>query len=45
LIAVECGDAGALRGDLPEQEQEVVWATHFAPAADLFNQTLPAPHR
>src|SRR6201998_4532818 len=27
-------------GDLPEQEQKVVWATHFAPAADLFNQKL-----
>jgi len=27
-------------GDLPEQEQKVVWATHFAPAADLFNQNL-----
>jgi len=25
-------------GDLPEQEQRVVWATHAAPAADLFNQ-------
>jgi hypothetical protein len=25
-------------GDLPEQEQKVVWATHFAPAADLFTQ-------
>jgi pimeloyl-ACP methyl ester carboxylesterase len=23
-------------GDLPEQEQEVVWATHFAPDAELF---------
>jgi len=23
-------------GDLPEQEQKVVWATHAAPAADLF---------
>src|ERR1700739_3491283 len=23
-------------GDLPEEEQKVVWATHFAPAADLF---------
>jgi pimeloyl-ACP methyl ester carboxylesterase len=23
-------------GDLPEQEQKVVWATHYAPAADLF---------
>jgi pimeloyl-ACP methyl ester carboxylesterase len=25
-------------GDLPEQEQRVVWATHYAPAADLFEQ-------
>ncbi len=25
-------------GDLSEQEQNVVWATHAAPAADLFNQ-------
>ena len=25
-------------GDLSEEEQEVVYATHFAPAADLFNQ-------
>jgi pimeloyl-ACP methyl ester carboxylesterase len=25
-------------GDLPEQEQKVVWATHFAPAAELFNK-------
>jgi len=24
-------------GDLPEEEQKLVWATHFAPAADLFN--------
>jgi pimeloyl-ACP methyl ester carboxylesterase len=25
-------------GDLPEEEQKVVWATHFAPDADLFNK-------
>jgi pimeloyl-ACP methyl ester carboxylesterase len=25
-------------GDLSEEEQKVVWATHFAPDADLFNQ-------
>jgi pimeloyl-ACP methyl ester carboxylesterase len=25
-------------GDLPEEEQKFVWATHAAPAADLFNQ-------
>src|SRR6266853_395119 len=24
-------------GDLSEQEKKVVWATHFAPAADIFN--------
>ena len=27
-------------GDLSELEQKVVWATHFAPAADLFTQKL-----
>jgi pimeloyl-ACP methyl ester carboxylesterase len=25
-------------GDLPQKEQKLVWATHAAPAADLFNQ-------
>lgn len=25
-------------GDLPEQEQKLVWATHIPPDADLFNQ-------
>ena len=25
-------------GDLPEQDQKVVWATHFAPAAELFTK-------
>jgi pimeloyl-ACP methyl ester carboxylesterase len=25
-------------GDLSEQEQKLVWATHAAPAADLFDQ-------
>jgi len=24
-------------GDLPEKEKKLVWATHFGPAADLFN--------
>src|SRR5213083_1893170 len=28
-------------GDLPDQEQKVVWATHYAPAADLFSRTAP----
>jgi len=27
-------------GDLTEEEQKVVWATHAAPAADLFNQKV-----
>ena len=27
-------------GDLPEQEQRLVWATQCVPAADLFNQKL-----
>ena len=27
-------------GDLTEQEKKFVWATHFAPAADLFTQKL-----
>jgi hypothetical protein len=32
---VEC-----FAGDLPEQEKKLVWATHFAPAADLFNSKV-----
>ncbi len=32
---VEC-----FAGDLSEQEQKVVWATHVAPAADLFDQKI-----
>jgi pimeloyl-ACP methyl ester carboxylesterase len=31
---------GCFAGDLSEQEQKVVWATHFAPAADLFDQKI-----
>jgi pimeloyl-ACP methyl ester carboxylesterase len=27
-------------GDLPEAEQMIVWATHYAPDADLFNQPV-----
>src|SRR5437867_11691699 len=27
-------------GDLSEQEQKIVWATHAAPAADLFGQKI-----
>jgi pimeloyl-ACP methyl ester carboxylesterase len=28
-------------GDLPEKEQQLVWATHYAPAADLFARSVP----
>jgi pimeloyl-ACP methyl ester carboxylesterase len=30
----------AFAGDLPPQEQQLVWATHQAPVADLFNQKV-----
>jgi hypothetical protein len=33
---VEC-----FAGDLPPEEQALVWATHQAPVADLFNQKVP----
>ena len=32
---------GCFAGDLPEQEQQLVWATQGVPAADLFTQQLP----
>jgi pimeloyl-ACP methyl ester carboxylesterase len=32
---------GCFAGDLPEQEQRLVWATQGVPAADLFTQKLP----
>src|SRR5438093_13314782 len=28
-------------GDLSEREEKVVWATHYAPAADLFSRNAP----
>jgi len=31
---------GCFAGDLPEQEQELVWAAQGVPAVDLFNQKL-----
>ena len=31
---------GCFAGDLPEQEQKLVWAAQGVPAADLFNQKL-----
>ena len=32
-------------GDLSEADQKVVWATHAAPAADLFNQKVEGTAR
>jgi len=32
------GGVACFAGDLPEQEQKVVWATNFAPAAELFTK-------
>ena len=32
---------GYFCGDLSEQEQKLVWATHYAPAADLFSRNAP----
>jgi pimeloyl-ACP methyl ester carboxylesterase len=33
--------AASFAGDLPEEEQKVIWATHFAPAANLFLHNAP----
>src|SRR5712675_1463233 len=33
---VEC-----FAGDLSDEEKKVVWATHYAPAADLFSRNAP----
>ena len=30
----------AFAGDLPEPEQKIMWATHYAPDMDLFNQKV-----
>ena len=34
---------GAFAGDLSEEEQKLVWATHGPPAADLFEQKMEHP--
>jgi pimeloyl-ACP methyl ester carboxylesterase len=33
--------AACFAGDLPEQEQKLIWATHYPPAADLFLHNAP----
>jgi hypothetical protein len=33
--------AECFAGDRSEQEQKLVWATHFAPAANLFSRSVP----
>ena len=35
------GGAACFCGDLPEEEQQLVYATHYAPAADLFLHNVP----
>jgi hypothetical protein len=35
------GRRHVLRGRPPEQEQKLVWATYYAPAADLFSRNAP----
>src|SRR5262245_47317629 len=37
-VWVKPDGVASFAGDLPQQEQKVVWATHFAPAAELFNK-------
>jgi hypothetical protein len=37
------GGVACFAGDLPDDEQQLVWATHFAPAADLFTARVEAP--
>src|SRR5882724_9140754 len=34
------GESGSMMSRLPEAEQKLVWATHAAPVADLFNQKV-----
>jgi hypothetical protein len=35
-----CDPRHTLVGDLPEEEQQVVWATQGVPAANLFDQKM-----
>jgi pimeloyl-ACP methyl ester carboxylesterase len=32
------GGVACFAGDLPEEEQKIIYATHYAPAADLFSR-------
>ena len=38
-------DVACFAVDLSEPEQKVVWVTHAAPAADLFNQKVEGANR
>ena len=40
-IWVKPSGIGDFAGDLPEDEQKLVWATQTVPLADLFNQRVP----
>jgi pimeloyl-ACP methyl ester carboxylesterase len=39
-VWMKASGVACFAGDLPEQEQKIVWATHFAPAMDLFTQKV-----
>ena len=39
-VWLKSGGVSSFAGDLPEEEQKLVWATHAAPVADLFNQKV-----
>jgi len=38
---IKPGGVVAFAGDLPQEEQNLVWATQYAPAADLFTRDAP----
>ncbi len=40
-VWMKCDGVACFAGDLSEQEQQLVWATHYAPAADLFSRNAP----
>src|SRR5260370_23734890 len=40
-VGLQPSGIGFFCGDLPEEEQQLVYATHYAPAADLFLHNAP----
>jgi pimeloyl-ACP methyl ester carboxylesterase len=39
-VWLKADGVSSFAGDLPEEEQKLIWATHAAPTADLFNQKV-----